>query len=63
MKPGVARPCTKRRDAITVKAVPTRTARASWRRQPPIESTTPAAVARSEERTTDQKCAALPKST
>jgi hypothetical protein len=35
MKPGLANPCTSRSAAITVKAVPTSTARASSRRQPP----------------------------
>jgi hypothetical protein len=34
-KPGLARPWTKRSEAITVNAVPTSTARASPRRAPP----------------------------
>ena len=34
-KPGLAMPWTSKSDAITVKAVPTRTARPSPRRQPP----------------------------
>ena len=42
-----------------MKAVPTRTARASPRRHPPKESTTPAAVATSDEATTAQKCVLL----
>ena len=59
MKPGLASPWTRRSDAMTVKAVPTRTARASARRQPPTERTTPAAVARSDESTTVQKWVSL----
>ena len=35
MKPGLARPWTSSSEAMTVKAVPTSTARASPRRQPP----------------------------
>ena len=35
MKPGLAKPWTSSSDAITVNAVPTSTARASPRRQPP----------------------------
>ena len=35
MKPGLAKPWTSRSEAMTVNAVPTSTARASPRRQPP----------------------------
>ena len=63
MKPGLASPWTTSSEAITVNAVPTRTARASPPRQPPNERATPAAVATSAERTTLQKCVLLERST
>ena len=59
MKPGLANPCTRSSVAITVNAVPTRTARESPLRQPPYESAIPARVASTDESTTVQKCVAL----
>ena len=59
MKPGLANPCTRSSEPITVNAVPTSTARASPLRQPPYDRATPARVASTDESTTLQKCVPL----